>query len=161
MMFTLPLIAKGPADSKKDQVIQAQERTKLLYQLVVSTLDLDNGIRGYLLTGLESYLAPFNRAETEFEERLKSLIELYGKDSKQAEELKKIGLLKVKWLDETAIKIMISKKKLMRGMISNEDFTNNFVNSKGKEQIEEIIASIGNLIRPEEAILEKLNKPTK
>ncbi|MCU7376395.1 CHASE3 domain-containing protein [Paucibacter sp. O1-1] len=70
-----------------NEVIALQEATKELALLLQLTVDLEGGQRGYLLTGDESYLAPYQNAEAAVQRQLDVVNESLQGYSEAAEEL--------------------------------------------------------------------------
>ena len=64
-----------------DQTSRTAALALTVQQIRASLADSETAERGYILTGDESYLAPFNRAESDFPAEVKELGELIGGDS--------------------------------------------------------------------------------
>lgn len=94
-------------------------------------VNMETGIRGYLLSGEESYLQPFAQSEEKFDQEVRATKALIAEDKDLNTTLSSIEQNKVKWM-ETASSEMIAKKKAMRGMITAEAFLEVFKSSKGK-----------------------------
>ena len=81
-----------------------------LYDLVKGVLDAESGQRGYLLTGREEYLAPYNAGLTDIDQAFKQLDSAYGRDTASSALLKRLhGLTETK-LSELAITVHMQKE---------------------------------------------------
>jgi methyl-accepting chemotaxis protein len=94
-------------------------------------VNMETGIRGYLLSGEDSFLEPFAQSEAKFDQEVRVAKELVGSDEQLNSFLTQIEQNKVKWMESTSAE-MIGKKKAMRGMITAEAFLEVFKNSPGK-----------------------------
>lgn len=149
---------------KNQIILKSQEISSKFEQVLTNMIDLETGVRGYILTEDEDYLTPFNQAETLFDKRAKELLDLVTADGDQklVEKAQEIQKQKNTWMEQTAVQVMLAKKKLSRGMISAADFVTAFKATKGKEQtdflrkiVDEVrnyeAAKISNLMAEQEA----------
>jgi CheY-like chemotaxis protein/signal transduction histidine kinase/CHASE3 domain sensor protein len=65
--------------------------------LVKLAVDRESGQRGYLLTGDDSFLAPYQLGKASFNAKLTTLMELVGDNPPQVERLKRIEALQAQW----------------------------------------------------------------
>src|SRR5688572_14381017 len=85
-----------------DEILRSKELERSLERLLSSVRDVETGQRGYLLTGTEVYLFPYNEALRQIEGRLHTLEERVQARDGSLEELQVLsGLVRSK-LDEAA-----------------------------------------------------------
>lgn len=75
------------------QVTRTQENLLEINQLLSSLIDAETGQRGYILTGLESYLDPYTRASARLDEQLAQLHQRFADKPEQAATLDRIDRL--------------------------------------------------------------------
>lgn len=81
-----------------------------LYDLTKAVLDAESGQRGYLLTGHEEYLVPYNAALKSIETAFTRLDAAYGKEPHAAALVKKLHALTETKLSELAITVALQKE---------------------------------------------------
>lgn len=99
-------------------------------RLLTIMVNMETGIRGYLLSGDQQYLEPFVQSESKFDQEARSLKELLINTPNQNKILETLLVSKLKWM-ETASEEMIAKKKVDRNLLSINDFLKIFKESKG------------------------------
>ncbi|OFZ29484.1 MAG: hypothetical protein A2622_07080 [Bdellovibrionales bacterium RIFCSPHIGHO2_01_FULL_40_29] len=98
--------------------------------LLTIMVDMETGIRGYLLSGEDVYLEPFNAAEGKFEQQGRDLDAMLLNEPILQERLKKIRELKAEWIEGPVVETMLNRKKLTRALITQEQFVQGFKSSK-------------------------------
>lgn len=84
----------------RELVHHALEVTTSIGNLMIDLQDLETGQRGYLITGEQSYLEPFQEARDRFDDDLDALQELVSGNQTQAESAARIADLVQSKLDE-------------------------------------------------------------
>lgn len=74
-----------------DQVLN---RASEVYKL---TLDLETGMRGFLLSGEEDYLAPYEQARGKYRPLIEQLIDMVGDNPPQVQRLERLLALQEQW----------------------------------------------------------------
>jgi CHASE3 domain sensor protein len=77
----------------RQAIQQALEVETHLYRALISLEDAETGQRGYLLTGDAAYLAPYDRATTEFDQELEALGTAAADNPRQTEALNDLRLI--------------------------------------------------------------------
>lgn len=132
--------------------IESQLIQKNFTEILVTTIDLETGIRGYLLSGEDSYLEPFNKSEAIFDQKVRDFKATLAPESKHLQRLDEIQKLKSRWIEENAVAVMLAKKKELRGMITSADFVAEFKKSGSKDLTDRIRQLVN------EALEEELKK---
>lgn len=121
---------------KQLQIQAALERSQVVThhfnRILTIIVDMETGIRGYLLSGEDSYLEPFSKAEGLFDEEARQTMAAVAGDAAQSERVEQISAAKKEWIEGPAVGEMMLRKKLTRGMIDAAAFAAGFKESKGK-----------------------------
>ncbi|MBX3027995.1 CHASE3 domain-containing protein [bacterium] len=83
-----------------NEVVRTQQVLAATQQLLGHLLDAETGQRGYLITGSEAYLAPYDAGRAAARTDLDRLQRLLGGDPERARRLQNIGVLTTVKLDE-------------------------------------------------------------
>lgn len=113
-------------------------------KVLVIILDMETGVRGYLLSGNDQYLEPFAASEGIFTEETDKLFKQIDKNSEAFKTLTKIVALKQNWIEGSVVAEMMARRKFGRGMIDFNAFVEIFRNSGGKKVTDEIRTLIRN-----------------
>jgi signal transduction histidine kinase len=82
------------------------------HELLKLLIDMETGERGYLITGNEQFLEPFNTAAQVWTTKLEDLKQLVSDNPEQVERLTKIDYLQKKWLVQAANKEIKARSKV-------------------------------------------------
>lgn len=118
------------ADSAQEDVLSNSNIIQSFSNLMLILVDMETGLRGYLLSGEEVYLEPFSTAEGKFEEQVRALTDLIVDDSNLLSQLEKVKELKKEWIEGPVVNTMLNRKKLTRNLITQEQFIDSFKSSK-------------------------------
>ena len=92
------------------------EKTK---QLELLMIDMETGERGYLLTGIQEFLDPYNAANASFTSVSQEALQLIKDDPKGTAQLQEIISLKDDWL-ENAAKPVIKRRSEINGKLMTD-----------------------------------------
>ncbi len=123
------------------QVIsEAQELRKLM-------IDMETGERGFLITGKDSFLEPFNNSQQVWREKINHLKTLVKDNPSQVQRLSGIDTLEKKWLTEAAAK-EIAKRRAVKPTEKNLEYIQSVLRvgiGKGiLDQLRNILHSLDN-----------------
>ncbi len=134
------------SQQRQNLILKELEHSKQVVQtfnrLLTITINLETGIRGYLLSSEDSYLEPFNQNEAKFDQEARAAQELLADDAEQNKRLTSISEFKKSWITGPVVEEMMARKKLTRNMISADDFNAIFRKSKGKEYTDKIRSEV-------------------
>lgn len=134
------------SQEKQNAVLKELEHSKQVVhgfnRLLTITINLETGIRGYLLSSDDWYLEPFNQNEAKFDEEARQLEASIAQLPQQKDHLKIISELKSQWIQGPAVEEMMARKKLTRNLITTEEFHDIFKKSKGKELTDKIRSEV-------------------
>ncbi len=101
-------------------------------------VDMETGERGYLITGKDEFLEPYNNGLTAFLKLIAAEKELVSDNPSQVEALEEINLLHQRWL-EVATKPEIAKRQAVnKNSATMADVSAMVESGKGKAMIDEI-----------------------
>ena len=125
--------------------------------LLMSLLDMETGARGYVITGNESFLEPFNKGNSSYENHYDKLKQLTEDNSEQQQRLYNINN-KYKELVEWEKNIIIAKRKeVSSGKLKLEDLIAIVQSGYGKNMMDELRSILGDINNEEERLLQNRN----
>lgn len=98
--------------------------------LIKIAVDRESGMRGFLITGDDSYLAPYELGRASFTAKLATLTDLVSDNTPQIERLKHIGALEAQW-DGIAEQLITLRR-------TNQDFQSVMRTGKGKLEFDDM-----------------------
>lgn len=120
-----------------------------LNALLASFLNIQTGIRGYVITGQNAYLDPYNQGRAELKENLNALKQLVKDIPEQVETLKSIEALSREW--EAFSGAVVSARRT-----EGEPRAKALVlTGRGKQTMDAIRKSISEMVRVEQDLLKK------
>lgn len=105
----------------------------LTYQIQKNVLDMETGMRGYVITGNEEYLEPYTTASREWLENYNTLHSLLTNDGTQQRNLEEMKPLIMNYANSTA-EFVVNQKKRNNQFAIDEHFKNN----TGKKKTDEL-----------------------
>jgi signal transduction histidine kinase/ActR/RegA family two-component response regulator len=134
-------------ENSQKVISSSQELLKLL-------LDMETGMRGFLITGNYVFLEPFHQANAVWHEKILSLKMLVLNNSKHSLRLNEISVLQTVWLEEYAKIAIVARGNKNQ---SEEDALTNVINliekQVGKDIIDKIRLIKDELIQEEKALM--------
>jgi len=98
-----------------------------------STLSMETGQRGYLLTGDETHLEPYNEGKSQWEAKSNSLSTYLSNDLNTQSELEEIKLTVQTWIDNVAEPMILLKKQHNTAALGDY-----FKNELGKQSMDDL-----------------------
>lgn len=117
-------------------------------------VDAETGQRGYLITGQENFLEPYNSAVSQIDVQIKELQQLTTDNPVQQSNIDKLELLVKKRLDLLDANINLRRNNNTSGFIQNFD------SGSGKQTMDEIRQAIDNMKNEEQQLLTKRSLDT-
>ena len=100
----------------------------LANQIQKNVLDMETGMRGYVITGNEEYLEPYNSASRSWLDNYNKLHSLLANNGRQQRNLEEIKPLIMNWITNSG-EYVVNQKKQNNNLLLNEHFKKN----KGKK----------------------------
>jgi len=96
-----------------DMVLHIHDSMDTAHHLMANMIDQETGMRGFLATGDEKYLEPYNKAIEQFDDELEGLKEVVRDNPSQLERLNQIEILAERWHNEAAEIYMALKREII------------------------------------------------
>ena len=107
---SVPGMAQTPAQSRAFRA--AYEAIILADQLLIAAINMETGMRGFLLSGQDSFLEPFTDGAVAFDKTLTDLRGLDGLTAEQEQMLNSIGATISEWRDEVVMPLMFLRRDI-------------------------------------------------
>ena len=120
-------------------------------KLVGLMVDMETGLRGYLVTGEEQFLEPYHNGQVEFEEVMAEEQELTSDNPAAVAKLKEIHNLEKEWLTGYAEQAIALREEVEEGVQAHEHFAEISARTVGKEKFDAIRALLTGIIHKFEA----------
>lgn len=101
-------------------------------------IDMETGQRGFMITGEDEYLEPFNSGKTKFGNLIKNGKRLTSDNSKQVLRWAEVEKLQSKWLLEVAISEIEARRIVTQGAAANQYFKKVSSRTVGKDIFDSI-----------------------
>jgi len=101
-------------------------------------VDMETGQRGFLITGSEEFLEPYNNGVSEYKTTIADLKSLVSDNSSQLTRLKKIEALVDKWQKVAAQPEINERRKVVKGAIDADHLQDVLVKGVGKSILDEM-----------------------
>ena len=124
-------------------------------KLLAHAVDMETGIRGFLLVGEEDFLAPFDDGRVQFFERILALGKLVEDNPKQVQRLEAIGEIMASWVEEVAEPAVALRREVNAGFKTMEAVEELVSQQTGQALLDELRKRIQELTDIESALLEK------
>ena len=116
LLMTLVAILLYLSSNRQSETAKWVEHTHQVisqgHKLLRLLVDMETGERGYLITGNEVFLEPFNEAKKVWSSEIQSLTILVSDNPEQVERLIEIDTLQKQWLVEAAEKEINARRKV-------------------------------------------------
>jgi CheY-like chemotaxis protein/signal transduction histidine kinase/CHASE3 domain sensor protein len=111
--------------------------------------DMESGMRGYLLTGEESFLSPYQLARPLVQSELDSLLGMVGDNAYQVDSVRKIKNQLMQWDNYAQSMIELRQK--------NQDYLSVVRSQRGKIQFDELRKELNRALEAEQRLLQDRN----
>ncbi|MEH7011263.1 CHASE3 domain-containing protein [Neobacillus niacini] len=122
----------------------------LANQIQKNVLDMETGMRGYVITGNEEYLEPYHSAGRNWLDNYSTLHSLLADNGTQQRNLEEIKPLIMNWITSSA-DYVINQKKINNQTALDEHFKNN----KGKKMTDELRAHFDSFLESQKNLTNK------
>lgn len=108
-------------------------------------VDMETGLRGYLVTGDTDFLEPYNNGQVKFDEVMAAEQELTSDNPAAVANLKAIHALQQEWLNGYAHQAIALREEVEQGAVAQENFAQISARTVGKEKFDAIRALLGGI----------------
>jgi methyl-accepting chemotaxis protein len=127
------------------------------HQIAALTIDMETGMRGYLLAGKDVFLAPYNSGKKKSAELIKSLKKTVSDNPAQVQRLEKLEIVVNNWETKVA-EVNISLRRKIAGSLSTTDLARKVAEAGGKKFFDRFREQISIFIANELVLLDKRQK---
>jgi len=110
-----------------------------------SMVDMETGQRGFMVTGKDEYLEPYNNGNTRFDSLIKKGQELTSDNPIQIKRWKEVAGLKAQWLQEVAQPEIEARRRVSLGASATANFKTISARTVGKDIFDGIRGVLANL----------------
>ena len=159
MMFLGYIVISSLATLRETEkwVSHTQEVLDDVHQIVTLTVDMETGMRGYLLAGKDAFLEPYNRGRTESARLTIALKEKVSDNPAQVQRLEALEVVIGSWNSEVAESNIALRRKIA-GSLSSTDLAHMVGDAKGKQFFDKFRKDIKTFIDRELALLTSRQK---
>ena len=125
--------------------------------IFMSLVNMETGSRGYVITGNENFLEPFNQGKYSYEQHYNKLKELTSDNSEQQQRLIKVGNQYEEWLEWEKTKIITNRQKVSLGQSKLEDLIAIVQSGEGKVMMDNLRSILGDINSEEVRLLQNRN----
>ncbi|WP_198552879.1 CHASE3 domain-containing protein [Psychromonas sp. Urea-02u-13] len=125
------------------------------HQLEKELLNMETGLRGYLITGRLNFLVPFEQGKTHFIKVYETTLGLVSDNIEQVRLLEKIRELQVQWLSLAAEPIIVERDKIILGQVTMQDISVLIASETGKQLMDQLRAKLLRFVANEEQLLKQ------
>lgn len=138
----------------QDWVSHTHEAIEIGTDITASLINMETGLRGYLLSGSESFLDPYYLGKNQYQELITQAKNKVSDNPGQVSKLEKVSDIKRSWLNQHANVAMDIRRSVNKGNASHEAITA-FVEKKiGKKYMDSMRAELTAFINEERALIQ-------
>ncbi len=126
-------------------------------KILESAINMETGVRGYLLAGMDEFLEPYNQGKKEFYEHIDALSKTVSDNPSQVQLLSEIKSTITDW-DTKVVAKDIALRKEIGDSKTMDDIARIEGEAKGKEFFDKFRGMIATFIGREQKLLEERNK---
>ena len=113
------------------------------------SIDMETGMRGYLLTGDESFLQPYELARPRFAGEVTALAQLVSDNPPQVDRIRRVGALQTQWTDFA--------KEVIQAKRDTKEYQTAVSSGRGKGVTDEIRRQLTEFVAVEQRLLQARN----
>ena len=128
--------------------------------ILASAVDMETGMRGYLLAGKEDFLAPYENGKKQFYEKVASLQKTVNDNPTQVKLLDEIKTNITEWQDKVTEPTIALRKEITKSK-SMDDIRDLVREARGKKYFDKFRTQIKTFINREKTLMAKRKEDTK
>ena len=118
-----------------------------------SIVDMETGERGFLITGRDEFLEPFETSQRKWRRQVDQIVELVSDNMDQVKRVKTIDELQIEWLKVAAGPEFKKRRLVQDGKANIADVAALIESEKGKRIIDSIRKNLDDLIEAETKLM--------
>jgi methyl-accepting chemotaxis protein len=124
-------------------------------RLLLSIVNMETGERGFVITGDEQFLEPYNQGYADYQATMQTLEELIAHTPEQLERIQAIDEEIEQWNTDVLQRIITLQKEVNAGTTDQEEVEQLIANGLGKERLDQIRSEIAEFNAIEVDLLEE------
>lgn len=120
--------------------------------LVKLLVDMETGQRGFLITGSDEFLEPYNNGVDEFHTLMEALQETVDDNPTQVGRLQKIDNLQHQWISEVVEPEIAERRRVSLGEIPMERIIESSKKAEGKKMMDEMRSLLADFVNTEKEL---------
>jgi CHASE3 domain sensor protein len=121
--------------------------------LLTSLINMETGLRGYLIAGEENFLEPFEQGQQVFTEVLAKAKQHVSDNPTQVNRLNELETLKSAWIDDHAKPAIVLRGKVKQGARTIADVTAFIERGLGKQSMDQMRVVLATFVSEEEKLM--------
>ncbi|MFC0266796.1 methyl-accepting chemotaxis protein [Kushneria aurantia] len=135
-----------------DWVSHSNDVLQKMQVLTTSLINMETGERGFLLTGRDASLEPYNQGQKDFESSHTQLVDMTSDNPAQQQRLARLGELEQQWQQVEVTPALEARRQVVNGTTSMNDVVNFQQREVGKEMMDGMRAVLDEMISAEDAL---------
>ncbi|PKF80389.1 chemotaxis protein [Vibrio sp. vnigr-6D03] len=145
-------------ETNNSWVNHTHEVIRLSLDLTAAAVDMETGMRGYLLAGKTEFLQPYNSGKNRFFDISKALKEKVSDNPIQVSRINAIEKNIRNWNKNVTEPAISDRKRVVSGALSMDYIANLVGQARGKQYFDKFRAQIGEIITEEEKLIVERSK---
>jgi len=139
---------------KRLQQVDDKEGEILVVSITKDLVDQETGERGFLVTGREEFLEPFNDGQKNLKKHLAQLEQRLLGSAEGIKLLNKVKMLSKQWLEKAALPEIAVRREMNKNTVSLKDITAFISKGEDKRLIDEAQQLLSQFVAKEKELLE-------
>jgi len=123
------------------------------HRLEKQLLEMETGLRGYLLTGELLFLVPFEQGKEDFSQSFNIALQLVSDNNQQVQLLEDIMALETEWIEQVAHNQIAARNKIKQGHATMQDISTLIADENGYNFVDKLGYKLITFINNEEKLL--------
>ncbi|MGB0372153.1 MAG: CHASE3 domain-containing protein [Opitutales bacterium] len=123
--------------------------------LIAHAVDIETGMRGFLLSGKDEFLEPYDSGKKGFFEGLSALSETVSDNPAQVELLGEINDNISNWVSNITVPAISARRDVLNGTLTMDEIAQMVGEARGKTNFDKFRAQIATFVEREEVLMEQ------
>ncbi len=143
-----------------DSLVESSKWVNHTYEVIrnaeavgAAMVDMETGQRGFMITGKDEYLEPFNNGQKVFDTLIAKGKKLTSDNPVQVTRWQQVAAMKARWLKEAANPEIEARREVNKDRLTIEDLALMMENGPGKKIMDGLRAKLNKIIDEEEVLI--------
>lgn len=123
--------------------------------ILESLINMETGLRGYAITGQDTFLQPYNQGEIDFQKHIEKIKELTSDNSKQQQRIDDLSKDYQEWSNSESSSLITTRKKVNSNQGNITDVINFEMSQNGKNSMDDMRKLISDIKQEESSLLDQ------